>query len=257
MHTPMQTRTPNQEESWFTRLLTLPSLEIARFTIFGYMRSGWILLDIVLTWLIFSVFFSASSVRTNEFFSLASPGMAAEAVVSSIIITHRAMRANSYLPLSRLSSRAPYLYGIMLAASVARIPLYGLLLLTTLIGSSITDMTWLNMLSGSFGLLLICTFCALITVTLSKPIATRLARIIFLSWIILALYAVSPLTNPIRQYFNIVQVPLQPIALCYQFGVQGFISGWGWFGAALLILYMGLVVFIAKYWFAKRDLPLF
>lgn len=257
MYTPVQTRTPNQEESWFARLLASPSLEIARFTLFGYMRSGWILLDIVLTWLIFSVFFSAPNVGTNAFFSLASPSQAVEAIVSSIILAHRAMRANSYLPLSRLSSRSPYLYGVMIAASVLRIPLYGLLLLITLIGSSITDMTWLNMLSGSFGLLLICTFCALITVTLSKPIATRLARIIFLSWVILAFYAVSPLTNPIRQYFNIVQVPLQPIALCYQFGAQGFISGWGWFGAALLILYMGLVVFVARYWFAKRDLSLF
>src|SRR5579864_1669911 len=225
MYTPVQTKTPNQKESWFTRLLASPSLEIARFTLFGYMRSGWILLDIVLIWLIFSVFFSASSVSTNEFFSLASPSLAIEAIVSSIIMTHRAMRANSYLPLSRLSSRSPYLYGVMIAASVPRIPLYGLLLLITLVGSSITDMTWLNMLSGSFGIILVCTLCALLTVTLSKPIATRLTRIFFLSWVVLAFYAASPLANPIRQYLSIVQVPLQPIALCYQFGIQGFIDG--------------------------------
>ncbi|GCE28070.1 hypothetical protein KDA_35540 [Dictyobacter alpinus] len=247
----MQTQV--QKEYKFKRMFTSPSLEIARFTLYNYVRSGWILFDIVLVWLIFATFFYAYSVRASEFFGIATPSMVVETILGTVIMVRRAMRPSIYLPLSRLSSRSPYLYGVMIATGILRIPLYLLLLLLIVIRQNFIDMNWDLFLSGSLGLLLICILCALLVVALSKPIATRLTLIIFLAWIVLALYS-RTLNSP--QFLTVFQVPLQPIAMCYQFAVQGEITGWDWFWAAIIILYMVATIFIARYAFSRRDIHL-
>lgn len=233
-----------------------PSLEIARFTLSSYLRSGWILLDVILVWFIYSVFFSTSKLSAHAFFDIAIPCMSAETILGSSIFVHRCMKANFYLSLARLSSRAPYIYGIMIASASIRIALY-LLLLCTMIGvRNITDMSWLNMLSGSLGLIFIGLLCSLLTVTLSRPIATRPAQIVFLLWIVIVLYTNTPAAINIAHYLQIFEIPLRPIALCYQLSSQGTIDGWEWIGATLMLVYMAGIITLGTFWFSKRDLYL-
>ena len=131
-----------------------PSLEIARFTLASYARSGWLLLDILLIWFIYSVFFSASKISIHGFFDIAIPTMVVETALGSSILVHRSMKSNLYLPLARLSSRSPYLYGVIIASSTLRIALYSMLLLMVTTSKNIIDISWLNVISGSLGLLL-------------------------------------------------------------------------------------------------------
>jgi hypothetical protein len=233
-----------------------PSFEIARFALGGYIRSGWILLEIILVWFIYSVFFSTSKLSAHAFFDIAIPCMTAETILGSSIIVHRCMKANFYLSLARLSSRAPYIYGIIIASASIRIILYLLLLLTMISFKNIVDISWLNILSGSLGLLLIGLLCSLLTVTLSRPIATRPAQIIFLLWIVIVLYTNTPAAINIAHYLQIFEFPLRPIALCYQLSSQGSIDAWGWGGAIIVLVYMVAITTLATFWFSKRDLYL-
>ena len=239
-----------------------PSLEIAHFTLGSYIRSGWILLEVILIWFIYSVFFSTSKQSAHAFFDVAIPCMTAETILGSSIFMHRCMKANFYLSLARLSSRAPYIYGIMIASAGIRIILY-LLLLAMISSKHIADiitwlktLSWLNILSGSLGLLLIGLLCSLLTVTLSRPIATRPAQIIFLLWIVIVLYTNTPAAINIAHYLQIFEVPLRPIALCYQLSSQGSIDAWGWAEASIILVYMVAIITLATFWFSKRDLYL-
>ena len=232
------------------------SLEIARFTLMSYIRSGWVLLDIILVWLIYSVFFSATKTSAHTFFDISIPCMAAETILGSIIFVSRCMKSNVYLPLARLSSRSPYLYGIVIASSVLRIILYLLLLLTMAMLKNITDINWLNGFYGSLGLILICQLCSLLAIILSRPIATRPTQIVFLSWIVIVLYSNTPAAIDIARYLQILQLPLRPIALCYQLSSQGSIASWDWIGVVIMFAYMAIIIALGTAWFAKRDLYL-
>lgn len=233
-----------------------PSLEIARFTLASYARSGWLLLDILLIWFIYSIFFSASKISIHGFFDIAIPAMVVETTLGSSILVHRSMKSNLYLPLARLSSRSPYLYGIMIASSALRIALYIMLLLMVTTAKNIIDINWLNIIGGSCGLLLICILCTLLTITLSRPIATRPAQIIFMVWIVIVLYTNTRMALSIASYLQIFQLPLKPIALCDQLSSQNTIDGWTVAGILLMLAYMAAIIAIARYWFSKRDLYL-
>ena len=236
-------------------LFSLPAWEIARFTVLNYLRSGWIMLDIVLVFTVFSVFFTNGELSADQFFSLALPSMALLSLLGSAILTQRTLKANLYLQLARLSSRAIFIDGVMLATALLRIPLYLLLLVFTFfIHHHIQGLTVAGFLLGSLGILLVMMLCAMLTVVLSRPIATRIIQIIFLVWIVIVLYTSVYLSPDLRHYMQIFQLPLYPISACYQFALHGTIDIWGWLGIVLLLLYMLVFVLAARYWFARRDL---
>src|SRR5438067_2108996 len=106
----------------------LPSLMVARFTLVSYIRSGWILGDVVLVWLLYAVFFLEFGGNVAYFFGTGGQGLGALAILGTVVMTQRAMSARVYLPLSRLTSRSAYVRGLVIATGVMRVPLFLLLM---------------------------------------------------------------------------------------------------------------------------------
>src|SRR5437016_532512 len=102
---------------------------IARFTLLSYMKSGWILGDIVFLWLLYAIFFLSFGGDVSYFYGTAGPGLAILAVLGTVIMNWRAMQAKIYLPLSRLTSRTAYVFGLIIATSTLRILSFMLMLL--------------------------------------------------------------------------------------------------------------------------------
>src|SRR5436305_5797251 len=137
----------------------LPSLVVARFTLLSYIRSGWILGDIAIVWLLYAAFFLEFGGNVAYFFGTTGQGLGALAILGTIVMVQRAMSARVYLPLSRLTSRSAYIRGLVIATGVLRIPLYLLMMLlgmgfhTHAPSWGIQGANFSNMLVGSVGLL--------------------------------------------------------------------------------------------------------
>lgn len=243
------------------RLWRMPTLTVARFTLQSYIRSGWILGDIVIVWLLYAAFFLEFGGNVKYFYDTAGQGLYALAILSTIVMTQRAMQARIYLPLARLSSRSAYVQGVILATGILRIPTFLLMLVlaagyhTHIPILGIQGATVSNMLPGVLGLLLNCIVLSTLTVVLSIPIATRRIQIVFLAWLVVVLYSN---TNPtlIAQYLAVTRLPLAPFAACHSFGATGIIDG---YGLVMVILEVGYIVgltLLADFWLKKRDLIL-
>ena len=244
----------------------LPSLTIARFTLISYMRSGWILLDVVLVWLLYAIFFLEFGGNVAYFFGTATQSLCAVTLLGTVIMVQRAMNARVYLPLSRITSRSAYIHGLVIATAVLRIPLFLMLMLLAMAHHNfspppctfmdcIQGATFNNMFVGAIGLLANCTVIATLIVTFSAPIATRPARILLLVWFAAVLYSNTSL-GPVAAVLSVSRIPLIPLSICYSFGATGTI---GWSGlVALLILAMYVVglTLLGEWWLKKRDLLL-
>jgi len=239
----------------------LPSLTVARFTLLSYLRSGWILGDIVIVWLLYAAFFLEFGGNVAYFFGTTGQGLGTLAILGTIVMVQRAMSARVYLPLARLTSRSSYIRGLVIATGVLRFPLYLMMMLlgmgfhTHAPSWGIQGATVTNMFIGSVGLLANCIVISTLVVVFSAPIATRLARIALLAWFAAVLYSnTSP--GPLASFLSISRLPLIPMTACFNFGAAGSI---GWFGvAALLIiaLYVVGLTMLGEYWMSRRDLIL-
>ena len=239
----------------------LPSLTVARFTLVSYIRSGWILGDIAIVWLLYAAFFLEFGGNVAYFFGTTGQGLGALAILGTIVIVQRAMSARIYLPLSRLTSRSAYVRGLVIATGVLRIPLYVMMMLlgmgfhTHAPSWGIQGATVTNMLVGSVGLLANSIVISTLVVVFSAPIATRLARIALLAWFAAVLYSnTSP--GPVAEFLSVSRLPLIPMTACFNFGATG---GIGWPGlAALLVLALYVVglTTLGEHWMGRIDLIL-
>ena len=146
----------------------LPSLTVARFTLVSYVRSGWILGDVVFVWLLYAIFFLEFGGNVAYFFGTAGQGLGVLAILGTVVMVQRAMSARVYLPLSRLTSRSAYIRGLVIATGVMRVPLFLMLMLLALsyhhfspppcegIGRCIEGANVSNMTFGALGLLANC-----------------------------------------------------------------------------------------------------
>jgi hypothetical protein len=162
-----------------------PSVTIARFTLASYVRSGWILGDLIFVWLLYAIFFLEFGGNVAYFFGTAGQGLGALAILSAVVMVQRAMNARVYLPLARITSRSSYVRGLVLATGVLRIPAFLLLLALaasyhrfspppcTGIGGCIAGATPALITIGAIGLLANCIVISTLVVTFSAPIATR------------------------------------------------------------------------------------
>jgi hypothetical protein len=66
MQTNVQVEEP-RKASFFVRVIEAPSIEVAKFTLSSYTRSGWLVLDVVFILAIFGLFFSAQ-ISSSAFF---------------------------------------------------------------------------------------------------------------------------------------------------------------------------------------------
>lgn len=260
-HLQTYTSSPNT----FTRFWRLPTLVVARFTLRSYVRSGWILGDIVFVWLIYATFFLDFGGSISYFFGIAGEALGVLSVLSTIVMTQRAMSARVYLPLARLTSRSAYIRGIILASSVLRLPAFLLLMILAMSfhqfspppcnPTCITDATFGSMTLGAIGLLVNCWLLSALTAVLSRPIATRRIQIIFLAWFALVLYT-NTSSDIVATYFSWVRIPLAPLAVCYNLSTTGVI---GWYNPAMFLLAIGYVIALtalAEFLLRKRDLIL-
>lgn len=251
----------------FRNFWRLPSMTLARFTLVSYMRSGWILGDVVFVWLLYAIFFLEFGGNVSYFFGTAGQGLGALAILGTVVMVQRAMNARVYLPLSRLTSRSAYMRGLVIATGVLRVPLFLMLMLLAMsyhqyspppctgIGGCIAGATVSNIAIGALGLLANCIVISTLIVTFSAPIATRRARIILLLWFAAVLYSNSS-PGPVAAVLGVSRIPLLPLAICYNFGTTGSI-GWMGVGALLMmVVYVVGLTLLGEYWLGRRDLLL-
>lgn len=247
--------------SLWTKLWRSQTITIARFTLRSYIRSWWILGNIVFIWLLYAIFFLETGSDVKYFYGVATPGLYILSILSTIVLTQRAMQARIYLPLARLKSRAAYIRGLILATGCLCVLHF---LLTLLLAMSyhryapslgIQGATISNMLPGALGTILNCMILSTLTVLLSAPIATRRIQIVFLVWLAGVLYS-NTNTDIVAHYLSVIRVVLAPIVTCSSLGGVESIDGYSFAMIALAIGYIIALSWLVEYWFSKRDMIL-
>jgi hypothetical protein len=259
---------PHQHGGWDT-FWRSPTLVVARHTLASYARSGWLWGEAMLVLVLFVILFDfPGSGDAGYFFGMAGRVLGAESVLGTAILVFRGLRAGAYLPLAHLTSRAPYIRGLTLAACVLRVPLYLLLLALYIFahglpepGSTLTlhAPTLVQALPatlyGSLGLLANMFVVAALTAALVPPVGTRREIIYVLAWLVLALAARQPLGLP-SPLALLLQLPLLPLVQGFALGISGTLS---WATAISLLCDAALVValaWLAELRLARRDLLL-
>lgn len=259
--TPLMSAAHMLRELW-----RLPGMTVARFTLVSYIRSGWILGDVVFVWLLYAIFFLEFGGNVAYFYGTANQGLGVLAILGTVVMVQRAMNARVYLPLSRITSRSAYIRGLIIATAMLRIPLFLLLMVLAMlhhnfsppactIGDCIQGATLSNMLPGAIGLLANCTVISTLIVIFSAPIATRRARILLLLWFAAVLYSNTSL-GPVAAVLSVVRIPLIPLTICYSLGTTQSID-WSGIGAlAIMVVYVVGLTLLGEYWLKRRDLIL-
>ena len=236
-------------------LWRLPSMTMARFLLMSHLRSGWLWGEVVYVLALFAIFWNPYPGDQAYFFTTGGAGLGALAVIGSAIMTRRALNARVYLPLARLPSRDAAVRGLVIASGALRLPLYLLLLALVLLLRRIDNPSASGLLIGSLGTLALCLVLVALTVALSPPIATRLMRIGFLAWLVLAL---APPINvgPINALLTIIRLPAVPVAACYTLGTAPGVSPAALWAVPLSAAYIVGLTLLAGLWLAKCDLIL-
>lgn len=107
-----------------------------------------------------------------------------------------------------------------------------------------------NLFWGSVGLLANCIVLAALTITLSPPIATRYARMVFLFWLALTLYSFTQ-----GNVVSWLAVPLVPLSAAYTLAAAGF-SFQAFVALTGAAIYLVCLTVLAQWWMARRDLSL-
>jgi len=199
-----------------------PSMTIARLTLESYFRSGWMWVEFVLVLVFFAALFFPFQENVSYFYGTSNWDLSAIAVLGAAIMVRQATSARTYVLLARLTSRVSYSRGLMLATAALRIPIFLFMLLLVLVAHRLINPTADKMLIGAIGVLPITILVSVLTVALSSPIATRLMRILFLSWIAVVLFSISPIfmiPASVLNILGIVRILLWPISACYQISV--------------------------------------
>ncbi|HWZ17429.1 MAG TPA: hypothetical protein VNW73_01390, partial [Ktedonobacteraceae bacterium] len=109
-----------------------PSITIARLTLESYFRSGWMWTEFVLVLVFFAALFFPFLEDVPYFYGTSNWDLSAIAVLGAAIMVRQATSARTYVLLARLSSRASYSRGLMLAAAILRFPIFIFMLLLVL-----------------------------------------------------------------------------------------------------------------------------
>ena len=244
----------------FTAWWRLPSLTIARFILLSYLRSGWIIGDILFVWLLYALFYLEFGGDVAYFYSTANQGLSVLAILSTVVLARRALSERMYLPLARLTTRAAYVRGLMLATGFLRVPTFLLLLMLGLgyhefqpVG--LHGATIGTMLPGALGLLANTIVIATLVVALSAPIATRRILIVFFAWLVALLSSHSSIPLLVT-LLSPAQLPLIAIATCFTLGTTQTLD---WQAIAALLVDVGYIAgisMVAERWLARRDLIL-
>ena len=245
------------EQPVLTRLLRAPGLTVARLTLVSYLRSGWMWSEFALVVVLFAMLYFPFKESTTYFNGTTIFCLGALAILGPAIMVRQAVSARTYLLLARLTSRAAYSRGLMLAAVALRLPLYLFFLLLVLGFGRLTDASLLTLLWGLVGILPATMLIAQLTIGLCAPIATRGQRIIFLLWIVIVLFSFKPVLDIpdwLDNILSVTRLPLWPLQTCYTLGLTGSFDLFSLLALLLLAIYAVLISLIAGYWLEKREL---
>ena len=236
-----------------------PDFTVARLTLESYFRSGWMWTEFVLVLVFFAALFFPFQEDVPYFYGTSNWDLSAIAILGAAIMVRQATSARTYVLLARLSARASYSRGLMLATAVLRIPIFLFMLLLVLLAHRLINPTVDKMIVGAIGVLPTTILVSILTVALSSPMAIRLYRILFLVWIAVVLFSISrifALPASVLNILGIVRIPLWPISACYQVSVSGTIGLTGVVGLLIEVGYIIGLVLIAGYWLERRELLL-
>jgi hypothetical protein len=191
----------------------------------------------------------------DYFFSTGGVGLALLGLIGTAIMVHRSMSARVYLPLARLPSRSACTRGLILATGVLRLPWYLLLLTLALAFHRIIEPRAVDIVIGSFGAVINCLVVSTLVVTLSPPMATRLMRICFLGWLVLA-FAPLPGIDWLATLFSLARLPLLPLSASIGLGTTPNLGVAGFWPLLVEALYILALARIADFLLTRRDLIL-
>lgn len=237
-----------------------PAITIARLTLESYFRSGWMWAEFVLVLVFFAALFFPFQEDVAYFYGTSNWDLSAIAVLGAAIMVRQATSARTYVLLARLSSRASYSRGLMIAGAALRFPIFLFMLLLVLLAHRLINPTADKMFIGAIGVLPVTILVSVLTVALSSPMATRLMRILFLTWIAVVLFSISPIftiPSSVLNVLAIVRIPLWPISACYQVSASGTISLAGMLGILLIAVYITGLSLVAGKWLESRELLLY
>lgn len=243
-----------------TGLLRSPSVTVARLILASYLRSGWMWGEFVLVLVFFTALFFPFPENAAYFNGTTTFSLGAIAILGPAIMVRQATSARTYLLLARLTSRAAYSRGLMLAATLLRFPLYLFFLALVLLAHRLIDPTAGALFWGAVGILPNTMLVAVLTISLCAPMATRLKRIYFLAWLALMLFSFKPvlaIPSWLEAVLSISQLPLWPVAMCYTLSVTGNPDLLSLLGLLLVACYCVIIAFVAGYWLEKRELLLY
>jgi hypothetical protein len=243
-----------------TSLLRSPSITVARLVLESYFRSGWMWGEFVLVLVFFAALFFPFMENVAYFYGTSTWDLSAIAVLGAAIMVRQTTSARTYVVLARLASRASYSRGLILATAVLRIPVFLFMMALVLLAHRLTDLTPRAMLIGAAGLLPITILAASVTVTFTSPIGTRRKRILLLLWIAVMLFSRNPLVllpQPLIAVLSFSRLPLAPVAVCYNIGVNGSIDASSLWGLPMILAYIAGLTWLAGYWLDKKELLLY
>jgi len=255
-----QVKSIDQQPSFLTKIFYSPTVTVARLLLDSYFRSGWMWGEFVLVLVFFAALFFPFMENVAYFYGTSIWDLSAIAILGTAIMVRQSTSARTYVVLSRLTSRSAYSRGLMLATGVLRIPVFLFFMILVLLTHRLLNPTVGTMFIGAIGLLPVTILASSLTVVLSSPIGTRRKRMIFLAWVALALFSISPiiqLPDTVLSVLSIVRIPLAPIATCYLVSINGTLPAISLPGFAGIALYIVALAFLAGYWLEQRELLLY
>lgn len=243
-----------------SRAWRVPSVTVARLTLDSYRRNGWMWAEFVLVLVFFAALFFPYMQNVAYFYGTSVWDLSAIAILGTAIMVRQSTSARTYTMLARLTSRAAYSRGLILATVILRVPLFLFFCALVLLAHRLTNPALNTMVLGAIGLLPISMLAAALTVAFTSPTGTRIKRILLLAWIVVVLFTNSPLVllpQPVINILGISRIPLAPIAVCYNVSVNGSIDLSSLWSFPLIVAYIIALAILAGYWLEKKELLLY
>jgi len=231
-------------------LLGSPTVQLAGRVLRRYARSIWLPAELLFVGLLFFIAFR-STFDTTYFFGTANFGLGLLSIFGTYALAQRVMPARMYVRGALREGRRPRVGGILLASGILRAVYLLLLLALALVFQRMPILDLSALAVGALGLLVNCVLIAAITLALASPIATQLKRVVFLAWLVAALYSYS-YGDRLAAVLAFTRIPLMPFSLTYALSVTGQIGSDGLLGLLVELAYIAGLIFLADHWLAGR-----
>lgn len=235
------------------------SLHAARLALAGYVLSGWVLGDVLMVLAVVAVSTGGNDPRSTHpavayFFGLHGADFLAVTALGTVLLVRRTVGMRSYVVLSRLTTRAAYVAGVVLASAALRLPQLALLVGLGLATGRMQGADVTTVLAGSAGLLGNAVLAGTVAVGLMPPFSGRRELILAVLFAAAVLAPVSGPPAPAGAVQQVLQLPLWPASVNIRAGALAAITGQEALALSLEAAYVVAIVLIAGRRFEARDL---